>query len=234
MEFIRDDSDKRLKDYCVFCGALLATVEASKDHVPSKIFLDKPYPKNLFQICVCKDCNNSFSMDEEYAATVLGVLMSGSADPDKQAWNKVGRILSRKPKLQQQLEKGLRVDERGKFFKFKFDEKRLANVLAKNAKTLAIYMISESCLKEPSNIDWRCISQFNHEEMKQFETIPPQSLYPEVGSRMLYLVAQNDNGWIEIQKGVFRFATTWSDSIIVRMVFREFLFAEVVWNDSHD
>lgn len=232
MQFIPDYSDERVKDYCVYCKALLAGQELSKEHVPSKVFLVKPYPENLFVVWICRDCNNSFSSDEEYTAAILGVMMSGSPDPENQIWDSAKRILSHQNKLREQIEKGCKIDAEGRFFGINFNENRIENVLAKNAKALALYMISEPLYDEPSHISWRFLTELTEEEKQQFEHIPAPTLFPEVGSRMMIL--QNTEGelighWTEIQKNSFRFALMWDGPIKVRMVFQEFLFAEVVW-----
>lgn len=232
MQFISDYSDERLKDYCIYCNALLTEQEASREHIPSKVFLDKPYPENLFVAWVCKACNNSFSSDEEYAAAILGVMMSGSPDPENQIWDGTKRILSYQTKLREQIRKGCKLDAEGRFFDIKFNENRIENVLAKNAKALALYMISEPLYDEPSHISWQFLTELSEEEKQQFEHIPAPIFFQEVGSRMMML--QNTEGelighWTEIQKDPFRFALMWDGPIIVRMVFEEFPFVEVVW-----
>ena len=52
---------------CCYCGDFADTV----DHVPSKVFLEKPYPENLPVVPCCKKCNERFSLDEEYVAVLL-------------------------------------------------------------------------------------------------------------------------------------------------------------------
>lgn len=52
---------------CCYCGDYADTV----DHVPSKAFLDRPYPENLPVVPCCTKCNAMFSKDEEYVAVLL-------------------------------------------------------------------------------------------------------------------------------------------------------------------
>ena len=52
---------------CCYCGDFADTV----DHVPSKVFLDKPYPENLPVVPCCKKFNERFSLDEEYVSVLL-------------------------------------------------------------------------------------------------------------------------------------------------------------------
>ena len=42
-----------------YCGAYPDT----RDHVPSKVLLDEPYPPDLPVIGACQRCNTSYSLD---------------------------------------------------------------------------------------------------------------------------------------------------------------------------
>jgi len=99
MEQIRDLSDERLSYYCIYCGK----APDSREHVPSKVFLDEPYPTNLPVVPSCIECNNKFSKDEVYVACLLECVLRGSADIDKLNRKKIQRILTEKKKLQRQL-----------------------------------------------------------------------------------------------------------------------------------
>ena len=50
------------KHFCIYCGAESGT----REHVPSKVFLDEPYPEDLPVLPACFNCNNGFSDDEAY------------------------------------------------------------------------------------------------------------------------------------------------------------------------
>ena len=45
--------DSRLNYYCAYCGRLADT----EDHVPSRCFLDMPYPQDMPVIPCCSKCN---------------------------------------------------------------------------------------------------------------------------------------------------------------------------------
>lgn len=57
---------------CVYCGAKADT----REHVPSKVFLNKPYPDNLGIVPACFKCNNSFSRDELFLSILIEKLKS--------------------------------------------------------------------------------------------------------------------------------------------------------------
>ena len=61
--------DSRIAGICIYCGGIAKT----RDHVPSKAFLDKPYPENIPVVPCCSECNNKFSKDEEYVFVQLSV-----------------------------------------------------------------------------------------------------------------------------------------------------------------
>lgn len=54
--------------YCIYC---LENVADTKDHVPPKLMLRKPYPNNLLTVPACSSCNQSFSLDEEYFRNMI-------------------------------------------------------------------------------------------------------------------------------------------------------------------
>lgn len=112
---IRKRIDERLVDTgCVYCGCLLVDTidldrlraegpagrldeavsrQRTRDHVPSRAFLDRPFPPNLPVVECCRRCNNGFSLDERHClpswrrmwrsrAGVLRARAGGSNAPD--------------------------------------------------------------------------------------------------------------------------------------------------------
>lgn len=43
---------------------LLQKIAASREHIPSKMFLEEPFLGNLFLVLTCRKCDNSFSQDK--------------------------------------------------------------------------------------------------------------------------------------------------------------------------
>ena len=70
--------NERLRGRCVFCGGIPDT----RDHCPSKVLLDEPFPANLAMISACGECNQSFSKDEQYLACLPECVIRGSTDPE--------------------------------------------------------------------------------------------------------------------------------------------------------
>jgi hypothetical protein len=76
---------------CIYRGAQ----PGSKDHVPSRVFLDEPYPPGLPTVAACENCNAGFSLDEQYLACFLECVLCGSIDPAQLKRPKVKRVLLR-------------------------------------------------------------------------------------------------------------------------------------------
>jgi hypothetical protein len=107
----KDLSDNRL-NFCVYCGNTTET----RDHVPSLVFLDKPYPDNLPVVPCCQECNNGFSKDEEYVACAVECYKHNSADISKLTRNKIVGILTRKESLRLKIEKSFIVENDNIYF----------------------------------------------------------------------------------------------------------------------
>jgi hypothetical protein len=95
MKQIRSFGDQREVYFCAFCGGKTGT----RDHCPSKIFLDQPFPDNLPVVPACEKCNNNFSLHEEYMACLIACVLSGSTDPELMSRQKIAKILKRKKSL---------------------------------------------------------------------------------------------------------------------------------------
>ena len=64
---VENFGDVRQTQFCVHCGGPTET----KDHAPSKVFLDHPYPLTKPTLPSCGECNNGFSDDEEYLSAFV-------------------------------------------------------------------------------------------------------------------------------------------------------------------
>src|ERR1700735_1662303 len=93
MHRIEEFVDERQKSWCIHCARPLAGLETNEDHVPSKGLLAKPRPHHLPIVIICKECNTSFSLDEQYLVTFLSCVLAGSTDPEKQSNASAARAL---------------------------------------------------------------------------------------------------------------------------------------------
>jgi hypothetical protein len=171
--------DQRTLSYCAFCGGETGT----RDHCPSKVFLDEPYPKNLPVVPACRACNSSFSADEEYVACLVSCVLAGSTDPELLPRPKTSRILKNKPALRAMLEHDkYRADGKTMFMP---KQARVSSVVVKLAQGHALYEIHESCAREPDEFSCVPLELLGPDQRLHFENPETSSVWPEVRSRAL-------------------------------------------------
>ena len=235
MKNITDTADERHKSWCIHCGAGIGEKETNRDHVPSKSFLEKPYPPELPTVDICRECNTSFSHDEEYLAAFLGAVLSGTTDPAEQKTAIAARIFTRNTALRQRIEA-----RKKSYVTIGADQKviwepelrRIQNVMVKNARGHVYYELGQPALGEPASAIVRTLESLSQDELSGFLTIDHGAGWPEVGCRVMTRLCTGDDmadGWIVVQDGIYRFAAVESDGFHVRMIVREYFAAEVIW-----
>lgn len=233
MQHLHNFADSRNNaDCCVHCGS---PTPDSREHTPSRILLDKPYPANLHVPPACAKCNEASSADEEYVACLVECTLHGHVDPDRLFRPKVARILREKPALAARILAARTTD--GERTTFAAEMSRVHVVLLKLARAHAAYELSEPQLGEPTWIGCVPLTLMNDEQREQFENPPEAPFWPEVGSRAMQRLAgvgdPLDGSWLVVQKDRYRFfAGTTGDTVFVRIVLSEYLGAEVVWEQG--
>jgi hypothetical protein len=209
MEQIPNYGDWRNQGWCIHCGGPGET----RDHIPSRILLDEPYPDNLPVVSACRKCNLGFSLDEEYFA--------GGVEPEQLSRPKIGRLLVSKPELAMRLAKARKV-ERGRVI-FGVEHDRIKNIVMKLARGHAAFELNEPQLDDPVSVCYRPREELSPKELEKFEAVPSTSLWPEVGSRALR------EDWVEVQPNRYRYLTSQVSGVLVRIVIAEYLGCEVIW-----
>jgi hypothetical protein len=222
---IRPFSDDRWSAFCAYCGSAPNT----RDHVPPKVFLDKPYPENLPVVGACLDCNGGASLDEEYVACLLEVAACGTVNPTDLRRPKIADILTAKPKLAARLASSLTPD--CQYLVGEEDRERLSTVIEKIARALWSYETSETAGVENAAVYYAQIAQLSKTQLDSFLTLTPPELLPEVGSRMMSRVLVSADGivpiyWLEVQPGRFSYAIEMALQR-VKIILNEYLAAEV-------
>lgn len=239
MEQIREFADQRIRachgDVCLQCGGLATGSDRTRDHVPSKALLLKPYPDNLPTVATCADCNAGFSKDEEYVAALLGVVHAGSTDPVKVADPAAKRILKRNPALRERIERG-RVPPLGEEpLQWRVEWDRIAKVVVKNARGHLLFECAELMLGQPAYIGLQPLTAMSGAERDRFEEGLGDPVLPELGCRLF--VRQGTSilfgySWVDVQEDRYRFAVDIRGEMMgVRIVLSEYLAAEVIWRN---
>lgn len=220
--------------YCVYCGGDPDT----SDHVPSKVFLDEPYPENLPQVDACDDCNNGFSSDEAYVAALVECVCCDALSPDELERAKIRKMLLRSPAFAQRIwDARTKVDGQSAF---NFESERVLKVVRKLARGHAAFELNLPQLDEPTRCWVGPLGSLTTEQIEVFESCPPVTLFPEAGSRAiqrLMVIRASPLGyvfqdWVDVQDGRYRYyARQEPGFVLVRGVIREYLGFEVVWDD---
>lgn len=242
MDQIKDFADGRLINGCIYCGGLAET----RDHVPSRILLDPPYPENLPVVGACNKCNHSFSKDEQYLVCLLESALAGTTDPQAIRRESVARAMERAPGLRKRIEAAKTIHQ-GRVI-FYPEEDRVKNVMLKLARGHAAFELSQPCKGNPDYFWCGPLAELTHEQREEFDAVHIQHLLGEIGSRntqrMYILEAKFQsyssdgeqklqlvvNDWVDVQEGYYRYlAIDDVGGIIIRIVISEYLACEVGW-----
>lgn len=244
MEHFKNHADDRLVNGCIYCGGPADT----RDHVPSRCLLDRPFPANLPVVGCCDPCNQEFSKDEEYFVCLLESVLCGSADPEQIKRPSVARILHSSPTLRARLET-VRRGQDGQIV-FIPEAERIANVMLKLARGHAAFELSQPCRENPDHFWCGPLASLSKEQRESFDSVHVQQIFGEIGSRNIQrmLVTQMSirmesgeqkqiemliNDWVDVQDERYRYlAIDDVDGIVIRIVVSEFLACEVAWRLS--
>jgi len=238
MERIEDFVDERQKSWCIHCVRPLVGLETNEDHVPTKSMLAKPRPHHLPVVTICRECNNGFSRDEQYAVTFLSCVLVGSTDPEKQRNRSAARALTKSAALRAMIEQAKTQYQTlggGIQIVWQPDMDRIKRVILKNARGHAYFECGEPMLDEPVHICAIPLQALTGGERADFEGLSGTgrlAAWPEVGSRMMTRVFSGENinrMWVIVQEGTYRYSVQQDDGLRVRSVLSEYLATEVQW-----
>ena len=229
MQSVEFYGDKRQIAACAFCGAGTET----RDHVPSRVFLDEPHPANLPHVAACADCNQGLSLDEQYLACLIECTLCGSANAADLRRDKIRRTLEESALLARRLEQARRVGADGAI-SFIPEPDRVRRVLLKLAQGHAVYELNEPVRHDPSSLRFAPLSTLINDDRFSFEAQPEPELapWPEVGSRAMVRMVEGQDlqeGWVVVQPGRYRYMAVAERSTIIRLVISEYLGCEAVW-----
>lgn len=208
--------------------------------MPTKSLLRKPRPHHLPVVTICRECNNGFSRDEQYAVTFLSCVLAGNTEPDRQPNASASRALAESPALRASIEKSrtnYQAHGGETRFVWKPDMARFERVILKNARGHAYFEYGEPMLEPPARVWASPFESLTARERDEFEGLKSQgglAAWPEVGSRMMTRVITDqdmDGDWVVVQDGIYRYAVHQEGLLRVRSVLYEYLATEVLWLD---
>lgn len=244
MDHLNDYADARLLDGCMFCDSPIGYL--TRDHVPSRVLLDRPFPANLPVVDACETCNNGFSLDEEYLACLIDSVVSGTTDPEMLSRDVVKRIMRDRPALRERIERSRHViDQRVHFAP---EAVRVDNVIRKLARGHAAFELSTPLRRDPDVLEWWALPSMSRRHLEAFDAAHVHGLIGEVGSRstqrimVVTTTLKSATGemvtaplfvsdWIEVQEGRYRYlATDDAGGSTIKIVIGEYLACEVRWS----
>jgi hypothetical protein len=228
MEQLKSYADERLIAGCVHCG----DSAQSRDHIPSRILLDEPYPDNLPVVPACDPCNQSYSLDEQYFACLVECARTGSIEAVRRS--KIARVLRENPALTARISSSCSISG-DMDISFSVELARARNAVLKLARGHAACEASEMLRHSPSHLLITPLRSLDQSARAHFETIPTSAIWPEVGSRAMQrlIVGGTDvahGGWIEVQPEQYRYFVVAEVPVMVRFVVSEYLACEVIWD----
>lgn len=230
--------DQRLKGRCYSCGEPLDPDASTVEHVPARVFLDRPYPQNLATVESCFACNNESSADELYVACLLDVLLVGSVDPSHVERPTVRHALARRPRLATRLAAAITSPETA--WRTGPTAESLRVVATKLARGHAMYDLADPQYGPPVMIRWFRLDEASIAEAESFSrwrdrSTTSRQLLPEVGSRALLRMfdsreATGARDWVAVQEDRYRYSYRADEGgPAIRFVLRGYLACEVVW-----
>ena len=216
-------ADSRLIPACVYCGE----GTENRDHIPAKVFLEKPYPEDMDVLNSCIPCNEGLSLDEEYVACMIEVAKKGTLENQKLR-PKIAKTLSYQTKLLEKLKNEIVSYEP---FEIKFDENRFHRVLLKLARGHAAHELSEFTHESDNELSFSPIHSLNESQLNSFLELPKVDLYPEIGSRgMQRMYEHRGVTWVEVQENQYYYmAYADKTGSHVRIHLNDYLAVKVCW-----
>ncbi len=216
--------------HCVYCMGKAD----SREHLPSKIFLDEPYPSQLAILPSCISCNNSFSSNEQYLACLIDYVQLKFEKLDKVKRPKIEKTLHSRPHFGEILKQSTFYKENGELNYIEYDNEKVNSIVYKLAKGHAAYSLSDIFLEEPTFINYKFLPQLSQTELINFNTPVFINILPEIGSRAFRNIAFNGDkpieAWKIVQENQYRYlAYNEKGGLYVRIVIGEYFFAEVIW-----
>ncbi len=224
----RPDHDARLGGACFHCGSAFPD---TVDHVPPKIFLDKPYPDDLITVPSCRGCNSDSSDDEQYVASLIEVVVCGTTDPRALERHKISKTLEHRPLLREKLARAATVDNSA--YTVRPELERVNLVLEKIARGLWRFDTAQDTADLEATV--HCdVAPLSAEIRDVFfsSSRPGLSAWGEIGSRgFIRSVCGGEEssygpGWEDVQVGRFSCSVD-SGGDRVRMIFSDYLHADV-------
>lgn len=225
--------DDRLRRWCTYCGGAPGT----RDHAPSKVFVEESLiTGDLPVVDACFDCNNGFSLDEEYVACFLEAVVCGSTNSHEVGRPKVRDVLVAKPYFAKIIQESAIHNENGTLTWIP-DKNRIERILVKLARSHIAYELNLLVLNEPDQLEYLPLISMEKSFRDEFEKAGSCEIrpWPEIGSRAFLRSIgatpyhQQSGPWIIVQDQRYRYTVDQYGGVAVQIVLSEYLGCVVNW-----
>jgi hypothetical protein len=167
-------------------------------------------------------------MDEEYVACLLDAILEPE-DPLSPTVLLERDGSGEQIALRERLSRArLEVDGR---ITHQVEDSRVRNIVVRLARAHAAYELHEPQFGSPHVVEFAPLAQLTRRQADLFEEVPSMKVWPEIGSRAFVRMAlDGKSDWIVVQPTRYRYQATATDrGVLVRIVLRDYLAAEVAW-----
>jgi|GEM_PF-1137034 len=229
LEFLKYGQEGDFK--CIYCHEKAD----SREHIPSKVFLNEPFTTNLAILPSCIKCNNSYSENEQYVACLIDYIQYKMNNLKTVKREKIQKAFNARPYIEDELENSTKYSDDGSVEYIEYNHEKIKNIVLKLSIGHAIYSLSSIYVNEQNIINYKFFPQLTKEEMDNFNLEPSYDISPEIGSRGGTYLTVSSNGkptaiWNIVQDGQYRFLVFHNQSsTTVRIVIGEYFYSEVIW-----
>ena len=218
MKQLKNYADDRNSNICIYCHS----GQLTKEHAPSKILLDEPFPPNLPVVASCLNCNNKYSYDEEYVACLIEVMRTNATNIDMIKRNKIKTAMNKNSKLS----KLFFVEDKSHLLKISAG--KIKNIFVKLSKSHISFELNELIYNDNYTIRYMILN--TEDEKMKANNLNPEHLFPEVGSRLFQKIISNGgNSWQIVQDNQYRYSISYSCHLEVRIIVSEYFYSIFEW-----
>lgn len=232
-------ADQLLESWCYSCGCFISIDDRTVEHVPARVFFDRPFPENLATVYACRACSNGTSADELYVACLLGVMLAGTIDCAVLERRRIAQALERHPELTSALQDALVGTSLE--WQAKRTAQSLVTVVTKIARGHLMFDLADPRYDVPRSVRWSRLDEVSTSEAEAFDqwsnrvsAIP--RLLPEVGSRAPARIFDEredhrEPNWITVQVDRYRYRYSYrvDRDPTIRFVLRGDFACEIAW-----
>jgi hypothetical protein len=203
---IKPQNDSRFDNICCYCQNYIYE-NITRDHVPSKVLLESPFPENLPVVFCCYDCNQNFSTDEEYFACMIEYICSETADIELFERVKIREILNKKKHLRKRIEDNLEV--RDGVIKVTVEMEAINKIIKKLIYGHLAFEFANPYISEPDYIIFNTLDKLSPEDLDLFFSTQEIEKAPELGSRSALVMTFYNNvpiyDWKIVQDDIYHY-----------------------------